>query len=466
MPAIFHRLRPHAAAPAPRPRLRPSVAIRLGHVLLLLPVLGVWLAADDWPSWRGPAGTGISAETGLPERWDDTTGVAWRIRLSGAGVSTPIVAGPHVFVTSQIGSGARRPGNHPSLVQGADAASAGERNLEARAAAAGSVSFALTAYRWSDGARVWQHETRAEGPLPGVHDKHNLSTASPVTDGRVVIAWFGTGHVVALDAVTGKALWARHLGKEYGPFQINWGHASSAVLHGDLAIFPCYHETGAYLLALDARTGAMRWKRDRPQPAHSYSTPLVVTHDGETTLVLNSSRGIEAFDPATGAPRWQVLEENRFPIPMPVHHEGVLYLSRGYRSSPYLAIRLGGTGDVSASHVLWKTPTGAPYVSSLVHIGSLLYMATEMGIVSAIDPATGQSVWRERIGGVFTASPVAGDGKVYLASETGETVVLRAGRTPEVLARNKLDLHIVASPAIARGRIFLRGDEELVAIGK
>ena len=151
---------------------------------------------------------------------------------------------------------------------------------------------------------------------------------------------------------------------------------------------------------------------------------------------------------------------------MPVHNEGILYMSRGYRSSPYLAIRLGGQGDVTSSHVVWRTPTGAPYVSSLVYYDGLLYMASEMGIVTAIDPANGQTIWRERIGGVFTASPVAGDGKVYLVSETGETVVLRAGRKPGVIARNKIDSHVVASPAIAGGRLFLRGDDDLIAIGK
>ncbi len=260
---------------------------------------------------------------------------------------------------------------------------------------------------------------------------------------------------LALDTAAGKPLWSRHLGGDYGPFEINWGHASSPALAGDLVIFPCYHESTSYLVALDTKTGAVRWKRDRQPGAHSYSTPLMVTHDGRATLVLNSSRGVEGFDPATGEQLWHVLEDNRFPIPMPVHHQGVLYSSRGYRSSPYLAIRLGGRGDVSNSHV-----------SSLVLYDGLLYMATEMGIVSALDPATGQSVWRERIGGVYTASPVAGDGKVYLASETGETVVLRAGRKPEILARNKLNTHIVASPAIARGRLFLRGDDELIAIGR
>ena len=423
-------------------------------------------AEPGWPTWRGPYGTGVTAERGLPEQWTPSSGLAWRTRLPGNGVSTPIATGPHVYVTSQIGSGVRRPGTHPSLVQGAGAGSAGERTLGGASAGGTGVTFAVTAYRWKDGGRAWQHESRAEGPLPAVHDKHNLSTPSPVTDGQIVIGWFATGQVVALDASTGRQLWTRHLGKEYGPFEINWGHASSAAIHGDLAIFPCYHEGGSYLLALDKKSGAPRWKRDRQPSAHSYSTPLLVTHGGKTTLVLNSSRGVEAFDPATGAPLWHVLEDNRFPIPMPVHNEGILYMSRGYRSSPYLAIRLGGQGDVTSSHVVWRTPTGAPYVSSLVYYDGLLYMASEMGIVTAIDPANGQTVWRERIGGVFTASPVAGDGKVYLVSEAGETVILRAGRKPDVMARNKIDAHVVASPAIAGGRLFLRGDDELIAIGK
>ena len=426
---------------------------------------GAAALAEDWPSWRGPGGNGVTSETGLPHQWTEESGVAWRVKLPGAGVSTPVVSGPHVYVTSQLGSGGRRAGNHPSLVQGSDAASAGEKNLGGQRNA-DAVMFTLTAYRWNDGSRAWQHEMAAEGPLVAVHDKHNLSTPSPVTDGQTVIGWFGTGQVVALDAASGKPLWMKHLGKDYGVFEINWGHASSPVLHGDLAIFPCYHETGAYLVALDKRTGAVRWKRDRQPGAHSYSTPLVASHDGQATLVLNSSRGVEGFDPLTGTPRWHVLEENRFPIPMPVHHQGILYLSRGYRSSPYLAIRLGGSGDVGGTHVVWKTPTGAPYVSSLLHYDGLLYMATEMGIVSALDPSTGQSVWRERLGGVFTASPVGGDGKVYLVSETGETIVLRAGRKPEVLSRNRLNAHLVASPAIARGRIFLRGDDELIAVGR
>ena len=149
---------------------------------------------------------------------------------------------------------------------------------------------------------------------------------------------------------------------------------------------------------------------------------------------------------------------------MPVYHDGVLYVSRGYRSGPYWAIKMGQTGEVPKSKLAWHVETGAPYTSSMVYDNGLLYMATEMGIVTCIDAKTGERVWRERLGGIYSASPVAADGKIYLAGENGETLVLRSGRTPQILAKNKLDMRIIASPASSGGRIFLRGDRQLVAI--
>ena len=149
---------------------------------------------------------------------------------------------------------------------------------------------------------------------------------------------------------------------------------------------------------------------------------------------------------------------------MPVHDDGVVYASRGYRSGPYLAVRAGGRGDVSGSHVQWKVPTGAPYISSLVHADGLLFMAGDVGVVTCVDAKTGQRVWQERIDGIFTASPIAAGGRIYLVSETGETIVMRAARTPEVLARNKIDARLLASPALSGGRLFLRSDDQLIAI--
>jgi outer membrane protein assembly factor BamB len=203
---------------------------------------------------------------------------------------------------------------------------------------------------------------------------------------------------------------------------------------------------------------------ERPRELKSYSTPLVIATPQGKAVVVNSTESVEAFDPASGKSLWRFVEPTRFAVPMPVFHDGMLYVSRGYRSGPYWALRAGERGDVPKSKLAWHVETGAPYTSSMVYAGGLLYMATEMGIVTCTDANTGERVWRERLGGIYSASPVAADGKVYLASENGETLVLRVGRTPEILARNKLDLRVIASPAISGGRILLRGDRQLVAI--
>jgi outer membrane protein assembly factor BamB len=322
----------------------------------------------------------------------------------------------------------------------------------------------IEAFRRSDGGRLWSHEVPLEGTAPTVHDKHNLASASPVTDGERVYAVFGSGQVVAVD-MAGRQVWARNLGREFGTWDINWGHGSSPILHRGALIIVVYHPSASYLIAVDAATGKQRWKTDRPNGVTSYSTPLIVPVPKGEELIVNSSVGVEAFDPATGSPLWHFAEANQFPIPVATHHAGVVYLSRGYRSGPYAAIRPGGRGDISKTHILWHVPTGAPYISSLVLYDGLLYMAGDVGIVTCIDASTGERVWRERLGGVYTASPVAGDGKIYLMSETGETVVLRAGRTPQVIARNTIDGRMLASPAIAGGRLFIRTDDHIIAVG-
>jgi len=431
-------------------------------------LLGVLLCtagvcAADWPQWRGPHGTGVSPEKNLPVRWSATDNVAWKAPIAGLGVSTPIVVGARAFVTSQIGSGARRQG--PRLVQGADAAAAGERALSTRAADDSRVSFVVEAFDTKSGKRLWEYRMAAEGDLTSVHDKHNLASPSPASDGTRVFAWFGNGQIVALD-MNGKPVWQRHLGKEIAPFEINWGHGSSPAVFNDLVILLCDHTPASYLLALDAKTGKERWKVDRGKGRASYSTPFVVQAATGPELIVNSTERIDAYDPRTGAFLWHTADTSRFAVPMPTAHDGMLYASRGYRSGPYMAIRPGGRGDVRATHVVWNVATGAPYIASLVYAEGLLYMANDVGIVTAVDAATGERVWQERLGGVYSASPVAADGKVYLVSETGETIVLRAGRKAEVLARNDIGERTLASPAISQGRLFIRTDDHLFCIGK
>ncbi len=433
---------------------------RLSAIAAILIAFSGAASADNWPQWRGPAGTGASVETGLPQTWSDTSNVAWRTRLGGVGVSSPIVWGDRVFVTSQVGQGASRQG--PRLGQGGNA-SAAERSLAS--GAAGRISFVVEALHRQTGQRLWRFDLPADGELPSVHDKHNLASPSPVTDGERVYAVFGSGQVVAID-MTGKQVWARNLGKEIAPFEINWGAGSSPIVHDGSLFLVCYYDNASYLLSLDARTGQQRWKVDRPRGTTSYTTPVIVPAASGHELIVNASTGIEAFDAASGRALWHFSETNQFPIPVAMHHDGVIYLSRGYRSGPYVAIRPGGRGDISKTHVVWRVPTGAPYISSLVYYDGLLYMAGDVGVITAVDAKTGEAVWRQRTSGIFTASPVAADGKIFFASESGETIVMRAGRTAEILARNTIEGRVLASPAISGARIFLRTDDHVIAIGR
>jgi outer membrane protein assembly factor BamB len=424
------------------------------------------LRADNWPQWRGPAGTGISTEKGLPVEWSRDQNIAWRAALPGLGVSSPVVWGDRVFVTYQLGAGALRTGRHPTFVQDGNPAEQGETPIGgARPQGVDEkISFAVAAYRASDGRQLWEHRFDAAGKLPDVHEKRNLATSSAVTDGERVYAWFSSGQLAAV-TMDGKPVWNRHLGQDYAVFDLPWGHASSPALHRDRLILLSYLGSSAFLLALDKRTGKELWKVERPGTLKSYSTPLVIEGPQGAAAIVNSNEHVEAFDPADGKPLWKYVESTNFAVPMPVYHEGMLYASRGYRSGPYWAMKLSERGDVAKSKLAWHVDTGAPYTSSMVYDNGLLFMATEMGIVTCIDAKTGERVWRERLGGIYSASPVAADGKIYLASENGETLVVKSARTPQVLAKNKLDMRVIASPAIAGGRIFLRGDRHLVAVG-
>ncbi len=396
--------------------------------------------------WRGPTADGVAETARAPVTWSPTEHVRWTRDLAGAGTSSPVVWGDRVFVTSQVGSGA-----------------IDERGAQFPGTRAAPRLAREDAIALSDGRPLWEHRFAAEEPLPAVHRNHNFATPSPVTDGSVVVAWFGTGQIVAL-GVDGTLRWQQHLGRDHGPFDVLWGYGGSPVLYRDLVVLQVDHPEAAYLLALDSETGTTRWKVDRGTGLRSYSTPLVITHDGRDALVVNSSDRVTAYAPETGAALWHAGAPVPLSLPMPAYRNGVIYTSRGYASGPYLAIAAGGRGDVSATHVRWRHPTRAPYVSSLLVYDGLVYMATENGIVTATDAETGDVVWRERLGGVFAASPVAAGGYIYLTSEAGETIVLSAGREPHVVARNRLDERTLASPSIVGTRMLIRTDQRLFCI--
>ena len=438
-------------------------------LLLVLLASTASLAAADWPQWRGPSSSGVSPESGLPVTWSPTENIAWKAALAGVGTSSPIVSGDIVVVTSQSGRSPLAAGeSHPQLARDDGELAKREAPIGGRRDANTEVDevwLAVEAFGRADGKRRWVWRAKAAEPIPSVHEKHNLATPTPVTDGQRVYAWFGNGQVVALD-MEGREIWSRHLGVDHAPFKTQWGHGSSPTLYKDSLLLLCDHLGDSYLLAIDTTTGRDRWKADRGSGRVSHSTPLVVPGPNGDELIVNSSDRIDAYDPRNGTLLWHEGTSRQTPIPSAVYHDGRIFLSRGYRNSDYMAIRPGGRGDVSATNVEWRRPSGASYVPSVLYYDGLLYMTNEVGVVTCADARTGETVWRHRLGGVFFASPVAGGGYVYMASETGDTFVLQAGRQPLVRARNDLGERLIASPAISGGRIFLRSDGSLFAIGR
>ncbi len=423
--------------------------------------LAVSCPAEDWPQWRGPRGNGVSLEKSLPQTWSEQS-VRWKSALAGPGASSPIVWGDRVFVTAQAGKAPLRPGSQPTLARGEGIQPERPMSLGEPDSGRG-VLLVVECLRRSDGRRLWQYTMPAEGDLPELHQNHNLASPSPVTDGTRVYALFGTGQLAALD-FSGKLVWNRHLGREYSRFDVDWGHGSSPVLYQGSLIVLCDHKSASYLLALNADDGTEKWKVDRGKGLRSYSTPTVVQGPEGDELIVNSSTRIESYEPKSGKLLWFTGDPVQLSVPVPSVENGVIFISRGYRSSPYLAIRPGGRGDVSRTHVLWTVPAGGAYVSSIIAYQGLVFLANDIGVLTCADGATGTRVWQQRVGGLFFASPVAGDGKVYFASETGDVVVVKADRTANILARNTLDGRIVASPAISGQSIFIRTDDHLYCV--
>jgi outer membrane protein assembly factor BamB len=435
--------------------------------MLLLMVFSLELCAGNWPQWRGPLSNGVSTDSRLPVHWSAVDHIVWEASLDGLGASSPIVWEDAVFVSSQKGRAPVQPGENPRLARDDSDLAKRENPIGGRRTAsegpAAEVSLVLEAFRISDGRRLWEYSARAKGELPKVHEKHNLATPTPVTDGKLIFAWFGNGQLFALD-MRGHLVWTRHLGIEYAAFDVSWGHGGSPVLYGNTLILLCDHGHNSYLVAVDKATGTERWKVGRGN-ALSHSTPLVVNGPKGDELIVNSSERIDSYNPINGDLLWYTGSQRQTPIPSPVFHDGVIYLSRGYRNSDFLAIRPGGRGDISESHVLWRAPGGASYVPSILFYKGLLYVTNEVGIVTCAEAETGKTLWRKRLGGIFYASPVAGDGKIYWSSETGETYILSEGREGDVIARNELGERIIASPAISNGHLFVRSDGTLYCIG-
>jgi outer membrane protein assembly factor BamB len=397
--------------------------------------------ADNWPQWRGPNLNGTSNEKNLPVKWTTEENVVWKLAMPSWSGSTPIIWADRVFLNVADGD-----------------------------------NLSLWCIDKTKGTVLWKQ------PLGGGNvkmRKQNMSSPSPVTDGRAVYVMTGTGILKAFD-FTGKELWARDIQKDYGAFGLNWGYASSPLLFEDSLFVQVLHgmktDDASYVMRLDKKSGKTLWKVDRATNAirespDSYTTPALLRYGKTTEIVITGGDCVTGHDPATGKELWRAngLNPDNNPsyriVASPIIFEDIIYAPTRVR--PLLALRAGGRGDVTTSHLLWSTVNG-PDVPTPVTDGKYFYIVNDRGIMWCLDAKTGAEIYgQQRLKpGTYSGSPVLADGKIYVTNEDGLTAVVQAGPKFEVLAENPLNDYVLSSPAISDGKIFLRTGQFLYCIGK
>ena len=415
--------------------------MRRSGVVALLLMTFVIARADNWPQWRGPNLNGVSNEKNLPLKWSTEENVAWKVPLPGYSGSTPIIWRDRIFLNVADGD-----------------------------------NLFLWCLNKTNGEVVWK---RPLGSGNVKMRKQNMSSPSPVTDGRSVYVMTGTGILKGFD-FTGNELWARDIQKEYGQFGLNWGYASSPLLFDDSLYIQVLHgmktDDASYVMRIDKQTGKTLWKVDRPTNAirespDSYTTPALLRYGKTTEIVITGGDCVTGHDPATGKELWRAngLNPDNNPsyriVASPIIFDDIIYAPTRIR--PLLALKAGGRGDITSSHVLWSTANG-PDVPTPVTDGKYFYVVNDRGIVFCLDAKTGAEVYtQQRIKpGTYSGSPVLADGKIYVTNEDGLTTVVAAGPKFEVLAENPLNDYVLSSPAISDGQIFIRTAGHLYAIGK
>ncbi len=389
------------------------------------------LAAENWPRWRGPRGDGHSADAAAPSTWDARQ-VVWKATLPGRGQSSPVIWENRLFLTTAEDEGRKR---------------------------------AVLCLDRASGKTLWNQTIPSNGEPEKLHKMNSHASATCVTDGQRVVAFFGRGGLHCY-SIEGKQLWSQ----EVGAFEMNpWGTAACPVLVGDLVIQNCDNDVDACLLAFNKNTGALVWKVSRPDH-RGWSTPVVVRTAGRDELLLNGHEGVTAYDPATGEQLWFCKSFNGRGEPTVTPGKDLVYLVNGLKGDMY-AVQPGGKGDVTASRMAWHTPrlSGRDLPSPIL-IGNHLLVISMSGILTCYDSQSGQVVWTNRLGGNISASPVAVNGLAYFQFEDGLVAVVEPGAEMKVVARNNVDPSsdeiFRGSPAIYDGHLFLRSDKVVYCIGK
>ena len=416
--------------------MRVSITVFIGLISL-----SSCLVYADWPDWRGPTADGRSEATGLPLTWNETENVAWKTRIHDQGYSTPVVWDDKIWLTTATEDG---------------------RTLYA-------VCIDLNTGAVVHDIKVFQPKEPER-----INALNTYATPSAVVEEGRVYVHFGTYGTACLDSETGKVLWRR---TDLNTVHLQ-GPASSPVLFEDLIIVHLEGTDVQFIAALDKKTGETVWRADRPSEvyenidpkffyfAKAYVTPVIVEVDGKAQLVSNGSQAVSGYDPHTGNELWRVVYGDDNTIARIVSGHGLFFVICGGlpNRSRLWAIREGGAGDVTDSHVAWKVSEGVGLSPSPVLVGDLLYMVSERGVLTCLEAKTGETVWSERLSGRYGASLLYADNRIYVSSEQGKTTVVEHGRTFRVLAVNELDDGVWASPAVAGKSLLLRTKTHLYRI--
>lgn len=414
-------------------------------------------ATRQWPQWRGPLGTGVAPHADPPVEWSEDKNIRWKVPLPGKGHSTPIVWGARIFVTAAVPVGdsspppaGQRPGAHDNVM------------------AVSRQQFIVLAIDRSDGRIVWRKTVRESTPHEGGHHTGSYASASPVTDGERIYVFFGSQGLFCLDW-SGNLVWEKDLGDMHTKH--GHGEGSSPALYGDTLIVNWDHEGASFVVALDKKSGTQLWRQDRDEVS-SWSTPIVAEHQGRAQVIISATKRIRGYDLTTGDVIWECGGLSHNVVASPVAADGMVYAGSSYEKRVMLAIRLNGAkGDITGTDkVAWMLNRYTPYVPSpLLYENHLYFLRHYQGILTCLNGKTGKALYgRVRLPGIRNvyASPVAAAGRVYITSQSGVTVVLRHGRSPQILAVNQLDDGFSASAALVEDELFLRGERYLYCLKK
>ncbi|HMF19854.1 MAG TPA: PQQ-binding-like beta-propeller repeat protein [Gemmataceae bacterium] len=413
---------------------------------------------DNWPQWRGPLGTGVAPAAQPPLKWSESKNIRWKTKLPGKGHSTPIVWSERIFLTTAIPFGPAvkprlpsRPGAHDNL------------------ALTHQHEYVVLAVSRKTGKVLWQQTMHKDLPHEAGHVTASLASASAVTDGERVFAFFGSRGLYCLDT-KGKLLWKKNLGEMHTKH--GHGEGSSPALHGETLVVNWDHEEQSFLVAFDKRTGKELWRTARPEDT-SWATPIVVEHMGKAQVIVPGTKRLRGYDLPSGKVVWECAGLSSNIVSSPVAANGTVYAGSSYDTRALLAIRLeGAKGDITGTkQVIWSRDRGAPYVPSPLLYGDSLYTLRHyQGVISRVDAKTGEDQGGpfrlEAIDNVYS-SPVGAANRIYVTSRDGITQVMSHGeRIPRMLAVNRLDETISASAAIAGPELFLRGQQYLYCIAE